>query len=207
MRAHPSPTARLLAAIIVLVAVASLILQFVVVRAEYGYSVPHSVWVMARYLTILTTVLVAGTFAAIATAWRPVGARWLAALTLATLLVAVGFHTLLRGVNPIEGLEVWSDFGFHTAGPALVAFYWLSFTPRGQLRLGDLPLFLTWPGIYVSYALTRGGLDGRFPYPFLDPSAIGWSPVLWTVGTFGIGIVVAGTLMVVLDRVIERVTT
>lgn len=189
---------------IALVAVVSLVLQYVAVRADYGYSPLHTMWVMARYLTILTTVLVGGTFIALATGQKPVGPRWLAALTLAILLVAIGFHLLLRGINPMEGLERWSDLGFHTIGPALVALYWLIFAPRQQLRLGDVPLFLIWPAIYVAYALTRGSLDGTFPYPFLDPAATGWPPVLRTVAAFGVGICLAGLLMVAIDRIVAR---
>lgn len=202
-----SPLARILAGVITAVALGALVVQFIAVRAEYGYSVPHSIWVMARYLSILTTGLVAVTFGAIATGLAQVGPRWLGALTLAFLLVAAGFHALLRGVNPVDGLEVWSDLGFHTVGPALVALYWLAFAPRGVLSLFDVPLFLSWPALYVSYALTRGGLDGIFPYPFLDPSAIGWQPVLWTIGIFAVGITAAALAMVILDRVIARFVT
>ena len=205
MGRQPSTSARGMAALITLVALASLVMQYLAVRQEFGYDPMHSIWVMGRYLTILTTVLVAASFGAIATGLREVGPRWLAALTLAILLVAIGFHTLLRGLNELSGFELWSDLGFHTIGPALVALYWLIFAPRGRLSLADLPLFFAWPALYVSYALTRGGLDGRFPYPFLDPLAIGWTPVLWTVASFGAGIAVAGVAMVALDRVLDQV--
>lgn len=200
-----TPKARAMAALITLVALASLALQFVVVRQELGEGVFQTLWVMARYLTILTTALIAASFGAIATGIIAVGARWMAALTLSALLVAVGFHMLLRGIDPLVGLEVWADLGFHTIGPILVAIYWIIFAPKGQLSLTDIPFFMTWPAIYLSYALTRGGIDGHFPYPFLDLSAIGWTPVLWTIGGFAVGILVAGILIVILDRVIERI--
>ena len=200
----PTRPARFAAALIALVAMASLVAQFIVVREEYGYSVARSIWVMARFLTILTTVLVAGTFAAIAAGAGKISYRWLAALTLAILLVAAGFHTLLRGNNVLVGLEVWSDLGFHTVGPVLVALFWLFLVPRGRLAFSDLPFFLIWPSAYLVYALTRGGLEGRYPYPFLDVAAIGWTPVLWTIGAFTVGVVAGGLGMILLDRVLGR---
>jgi len=203
----PSTAARSFAGAIAFIAGASLVLEYLAVRWTFGYDALHVVWVMARYLTILTTALVAATFGLIASSMAHVGTRWLTALTLASLLVAAGFHTLLRGINPLEGLEYWSDIGFHSLGPALVALYWLLFARRGQLNWTDVPFFMLWPAIYLSYALTRGGLDGRFPYPFLDPLALGWTPVFWTIGTFALGIAVAGVLLVLLDRVIDRVTS
>ena len=186
-------------------ALASLVLQFLALRAEFGYGVLQSIWVMARYLTILTTVLVAATFGALATGLRPVGPRWLAALTLAILLVAVGFTCSCAGSIRPRGWRSGPISAFTPWGPPWWRSIGSSLRRAGHWSLGDLPLFLTWPAIYVSYALTRGGLDGRFPYPFLDPSAIGWTPVLWTVASFTLGIIVAGAVMIFLDRVLERV--
>ncbi|MEM9320383.1 MAG: Pr6Pr family membrane protein [Pseudomonadota bacterium] len=197
------PAAQALAAVIVTIAIASLVAQFFVVRAEYGYGPGRTIWVMARFLTLLTTALIAITFTALLIG-QPVGGRWLAALTLADLLVAAGFHLLLRGINEVTGLEVWSDLGYHTLIPILMTLYWLVFAPKSDLVLTDVPFFLVWPGIYLSYALTRGGLDGIFPYPFLDPSAIGWTPVFRTIGVFTLGLLVAGSAMVLLGRLIDR---
>lgn len=201
---QPSTLARSFAAVIATIAIVSLILQFFVIRGEFGYSAPHTLWVMARFLTILTNALVAATFAVIALNMRPVTPRWLAGLALWMLLVAGGYHLLLRATADVEGLEVWSDLGFHTVAPALTLLFWLLCTPKGRLSITDIPFFLSWPAIYVSYALTRGGLDGRFPYPFLDPSAIGWEPVLWTIGRFAAGILIIGLLMVGFDRILNR---
>lgn len=201
------PLPRALAALIAAITIVSLILQFIVIREEFDYTVPHSMWVMARFLTILTNALAAGTFAILALNLRPVTARWLAGLTLWMLLVAGGYHLLLRATADVAGLEIWSDLGFHTVAPALTLIYWLICVPKGRLTLSDIPFFLSWPVIYVSYALTRGGLDGTFPYPFLDPSAIGWEPVLWTIGRFALGLLVFGSLMVLLDRLLDRFTS
>lgn len=196
--------ARTLAALIALVAAASLILQFLHMTGAEGQSAIAAIWEMARFLTILTTVLVAITFAKIALGRSNPDARWLAALTLAMGLVAVAYHLLLSGINEPQGLEIPADIGFHSLGPGLVALWWLVFAPKSRLVLTDLPIFLIWPAIYVSYALTRGGIDGVFPYPFLDPLAIGWNRVLWTVAQFTLAIAIVGAAMVLLGRALDR---
>ena len=46
-----------------------------------------------------------------------------------------------------------------------------------RLARSDLPHWLIWPCLYCLYALTRGQISGRYPYPFLDVAALGWPMV------------------------------
>ena len=83
------------AAVVALVAVAGLAIQFEATFAPNG-SVTDTLWIVLRFFTVLTNMAVALTFAAIALGYG-VTPRWLGGVLLAILLVGVVYGLLLRG--------------------------------------------------------------------------------------------------------------
>lgn len=197
-----TPFARQGAAIVALIATAAIVIQIIAERSMDGLALGEALWGMARYLTVLTNALAAGTFAVIALNLRPVSPRWIAGLMIWMGLVALGFHLLLAATVEFSGLKIWSDLGFHTLAPALTALFWLALTPKGSLRLLDIGLFLSWPALYLAYALLRGLLDGKYPYEFIDPTVIGWTGVAVSAVGFSAAIALAGAVIVALDKVL-----
>jgi hypothetical protein len=112
---------------------------------------------------------------------------WLAGLTLWIIIVAIVYHLLLARLWAPAGLAWWADQGLHSAVPVLVTLWWLQFAPKPGLRVGHAALWLAWPLLYTAYALVRGTLTGRYPYPFLDVTTIGYDGVALN----GIGLTVA----------------
>ncbi|MEM9757561.1 MAG: Pr6Pr family membrane protein, partial [Pseudomonadota bacterium] len=110
------------------------------------------------------------------------------------------YHLLLRGLRDLSVMGQIADWGLHTVGPLLLVLWWLRFSPRGALWFTDLPALLAWPALYVAYALTRGGMAGRFPYPFLDPNALGWGTVLINIAELAGATVFGALVLIGIDR-------
>ncbi|MBF9030816.1 hypothetical protein HKCCE3408_10470 [Rhodobacterales bacterium HKCCE3408] len=204
MVAPASGPARALAGAIALLAFASLAAQALDLTLRLGLGAFEAVFTMTRYFTILTTALVALTFGAISVGLSNPRTKWLAQITLSDLFLTAVYHLLLRGLRDLDGLGTLADRGFHIVVPVLVAIWWFVFAPKTRLSLRHVPGLAWWPVLYTAYALTRGGLEGAFPYPFLDPLAIGWQPVLINIVEFTGVYFMAGCALVAYARLIER---
>lgn len=171
-----SQRARLLAALIAVIAGGSMGLQLSINTAELGSAVAGG-WQMLRYFTILTNIAVMVMMAGIALGRRP--ARMLV-LSLVAAIVGVGivYHVALAHLLNPQGWEIVADQGVHTAVPVLSALWWLLFAKARRSDWRRLPWVLVWPLAYSAYALVRGGATGIYPYPFMDLNAISVSVLL-----------------------------
>lgn len=199
-----TPAARLLAAIIAISALTGIGIEFAGNVAR-GMSPAFSAWVLLAYFTIITNLLMAILFGAIACGagnlHRP---RLLAGAALAMLLVGIIFALLLQGLRELTGAAVLADFLLHTVNPLLVPLYWLAFAQKGALRFRDAFVWALYPLGYSLYALVRGGIGGFYPYPFLDVSQNGWPQTLSTGLVIAIAFVAAGLVVVMIDRMMAR---
>ncbi len=190
---------------IALVALASVAALFLhnMQSGRYG-DAKGTVWAMARFFTVLTNLLVTLTFAS--AALRRDGPRpaWIAALTLAIVLVGAVYHALLSGITTYTGIGEWANQGLHTVVPVACLLWWIAFAPKRSLDVPDLPTFIVWPCVYVAYALWRGARDNIYPYPFMDLAEIPASSVLVNLaGLLGI-VLVGGLIVVMIGRYTDR---
>ncbi|MEZ5420482.1 MAG: Pr6Pr family membrane protein [Vicinamibacterales bacterium] len=58
--------------------------------------------------------------------------------------------------------------------------------------------WLAYPVAYLAYALTRGSVDGWYPYFFIDVAAIGYGRALTNAALLSGGMLVAGYAVVAL---------
>lgn len=165
------PFARAFAALVAFVAAGSIVLRIILYLLD-GEPLGEALWWLARFFTILTNLLVAGTFAAIAMG-RPPAPRWLLAMTSAIAGVGIVYHVALARFLDHEGWEIVADQGVHTVAPILTVLWFLACVPKGVLRLGHVPLVVIWPTIYCVYALIRGSIEGDYPYFFIDAGNLG----------------------------------
>jgi hypothetical protein len=186
------------AALVAIVCWAGLAVQF---AATYGvqHDVTATLWVLARFFTILTNLLVAVTMTWVAIG-RKVSPEVLGGLTLALLLVGVIYMTLLRGLMHLNGPALIADTLFHKVSPVLMALWWLLFAPRAKLRWSAPILWAIYPLGYLIYVLARGRMDGRYPYPFIDVGKLGWLQTALNVGGIALGFILAGFALVWIDR-------
>lgn len=194
--------ARVAAAIVALAAWAGLAAQFGATHAA-GYSVGETLWILLRFFTILTNVFVAFTMSAIALG-RPCSPSWIGGVTLAIVLVGIIDATLLRDMPRLTGAAHLADILLHKVTPLMVPLWWLVFAPKGRLAARD-PLWWTLaPLAYFTYVLVRGGIDGKYAYPFIDVAKLGWPPVLVTAVLIAVAFIAAGYLLLALDRQLGR---
>jgi hypothetical protein len=197
-----SSLARLAAALVALIAWIGLGTQLQASIILAG-SLPAALWAMLFYFTVLTNLLVALGFTAIALN-RPPPPFWLGGLVLAIVLVGIVYNTLLVGLVELSGGALLADFLNHTLTPILVPLWWLAFAPKARLRWRAPLLWALYPIAYFLYALARAPGMGKYPYPFMDVGKLGWPQVGVNVVLIAAGFVVAGWVIVGADRVMGR---
>jgi hypothetical protein len=185
------------AALVAIVCWAGLAVQF---SATYGarHDVATALWILARFFTILTNILIAIVMTLIAIG-RRAPAFVLGGLTLAILLVGVVYAFLLAGLHELRGPALVSDILLHKASPILMALWWLLFAPRAKLKWSAPLWWGIYPLAYFAYALVRASIDGKYPYPFMDISKIGWLQTGLNAGGIALAFILAGFILVWLD--------
>ena len=194
--------ARVAAALIALIAWAGLAIQFNATHSA-GHSVAETLWILLRFFTVLTNFILAVAMTAVALGKR-LAPSLIAGITLAIVLVGIVYMTLLRGLIDLSGGALLADALLHKVTPSLVPLWWLAFAPKGQLRWRDPLLWALYPLAYFPYALARGSAEAKYAYPFIDVSALGWTTVAINAVMIAAGFVLAGMLIVALDRQLGR---
>ncbi|SIS56107.1 hypothetical protein SAMN05421759_101430 [Roseivivax lentus] len=194
--------ARITAALIAATALLAVLLQlYVGLERRPDRTALEEMWRMARYFTILTTLLVVLRYTRVAALGRA-SAAWTGAITLWALIVGAVYHGLLA--RDLTGLRMVADQMLHSAVPLFVGLWWLAFAPKAALRPAHATWWLLWPAIYAAYALWRGTFVDRYPYFFVDPTRQGWDGVaLWLLG-LGVVFWVAGRGLVALGGWLSR---
>jgi hypothetical protein len=185
------------AAIVAIVCWAGLVVQF---AATYGHQndVLTTLWILARFFTIITNLLLAVTMTAVAIG-RRVSPFVLGGITLAILLVGGVYATLLAGLHALNGPALVADILLHKVSPLAMALWWLFFAPRARLAWKAPLWWCLYPLAYFAYALGRGRLDHRYPYPFMDVGKLGWLQTALNAGGIALAFIVAGLLLVWID--------
>jgi hypothetical protein len=186
------------AALVAIVCWAGLAIQF---SATYTaqHDVAATLWVLARFFTILTNLLLAVTMTAVAIG-RKVSPFILGGMTLAILLVGVVYATLLAGLHELKGPALVADILLHKVSPLLMALWWLFLAPRARLRWSAPVQWALYPLVYFAYAIGRGQIDHRYPYPFMDVAKLGWVQTAINAGGIAMGFILAGFILVWIDR-------
>jgi hypothetical protein len=185
------------AAFVAIVCWAGLLIQY---WATYGnqHQLLASLWVLARFFTILTNLIVA-----LVMTWVAIGRRTspelLGGLTLSIILVGLVYLSLLQGLHRLSGPAYIADILLHKASPVVMSIWWLLFAPRARLKWSAPPKWLFYPLIYFAYILARAQFDGRYPYPFLDVSRIGWLQTALNAGGIAFAFVIGGMVLVWFD--------
>jgi hypothetical protein len=188
---------RAAAALVAIVCWAGLAVQFSATYAN-AHSAVATLWILARFFTVITNLLVALTMT-----WVAIGSRaspfLLGGLTLALLLVGVVYALLLSGLHELSGSAQVADVLLHKVSPVLMALWWLLFAPRAKLRWTAPLVWSLYPVAYFVYALARGSADGKYPYPFMDVARLGWLQTALNAGGIALAFIIAGLALVWID--------
>jgi hypothetical protein len=195
-----SANARAFAGLIALVTWTGLVIQFGTSTAEFG-GFGTAVWRLSLFFTILTNIGVAAILTGLA-AGKPAFGRpsVLGGMMASILLVGVTYSLLLAGTQVLTGGDKYANIFMHYAVPILAPLFWLICAPKGALRARDPLIWAIYPLAYLAYALTRGEIEGRYPYYFLNIGQIGWAATLGNAAAISAGFLIAGYLIVWLDR-------
>lgn len=202
--------ARAVAALGAVVGIIGLGLQYWLLYAEMAANGASVLDVTSRfyaYFTLLTNTLVTLVLARAAFAPNAYGGlnapRVELMATTSILFVCVVYNLLLASRWDPQGWQKVADVIVHQVVPGLCALYWL-LRPHGKLRRGDALFAAIWPAAYAVYGLTRGQIDGFYPYFFLDPMAISWVQIALNLLGLVVAFVAGALLLIASSRAFAR---
>jgi hypothetical protein len=177
---------------------------------------PATVTGLLPYFTIQSNVA-AGLFAGYA-AWRAWQDRpeppsaLKGAVTLYITITGVVYHLVLANpASPFAMVQPDRAFGealgnqfLHTVVPLLAIADWALFDRRGRLRPRYAAWWLAFPLAYLGFALVRGLVVHRYPYPFIDARQLGYGGVGLSSLFFAFAFWLLGLLLVGVDRGLAR---
>jgi hypothetical protein len=189
---------KLAAALVAIACWAGLAVQF---SATYSHQheVAATLWILARFFTVLTNLLLALIMTGVAVGGR-VPPFILGGITLSILLVGIVYAALLAGLHQLHGPALLADVLLHKVSPVLTALWWLLFAPRAKLRWSAPWWWVLYPVAYFAYAVARGQIDHRYPYPFMDVGTLGWLQTALNAGGIAMSFIIAGWALVWIDR-------
>ena len=94
------------------------------------------------------------------------------------LWVGIGFHVLLSDYWSPDGMEAVANYLNHYIVPSALLLIWLVFPPKTKIPKWTPFIWEIYPVIYGIYIILRGKLIDKYPYPFFDVNAIGYSQAL-----------------------------
>lgn len=201
------PGQRLPFALLALLSAGTVALQFWLNIERRGGAGPALIS-MLGFFSIWTHLIVAGVCLRLA---GRVGKGWsdgqISLATAATyfiVFVGLAYEVLLSADHNPRGIFFYTNLLLHYVVPFGMLALWLTFVPKGRLRLASVLPWLGFPLVYFGYVLIRGELTGRYPYYFLNVARYGYGEVLMTAGGFTLAFLALGLGFVALDRLLGR---
>ncbi len=169
---------------------------------------PATVTGLLPYFTIQSNVGY-GVFAAWAAfRGRATPAALKGAVTLYVAITGLVYHLVLT--NPASGFaaeevrralpEAIGNQLLHTVVPLLAVLDWLLFDERGRFRWRYALYWLAFPLGYLAFALLRGLVVDKYPYPFINVNELGYDGVSVSTAVFAVAFWILGLLFVAIDR-------
>lgn len=194
---------------IALILAAALVTQFVLSATGIGSADPDAdmgtrIIRLFSFFTILSNILFCAISATLAirpdrregTLWRVLRLDSVLCMTVTGLV----FMTVLRGLEPLQGLRIVTDAVFHYAAPVLAIAGWLLFGPRPRVTGRVVLLAAIPPILWAIYTLIRGVVAEWYPYPFIDVIENGYGRVFGNILAVSALFVGLGLLAWYLDR-------
>lgn len=136
------------------------------------------------------------------------------AVTLYVAITGLVYHLVLT--NPASGFaaaEVHRALPaaignqlLHTVVPLLAVADWLLCDERGRFRWRYALQWLAFPLAYLAFALLRGLVVDKYPYPFINVHELGYDGVAVSTAVFAVAFWILGLAFVAVDRWGGRLT-
>lgn len=203
------PRTRRAAALVAATALVALAVQYALLLANAAPALAPGMATLRffSYFTVLSNCVVAVVCGAVASgrvAW-PANARMQGAAALAIGMTGAVHALLLAPLLQLQGAPWWVDKALHVLVPLLYLGWWLALAPHGRLRAADLGAWLLFPLGYLAWIAVRATwIERWFPYPFLDVDTLGLPGVAANAALVALAFVLAGALLLMLDRWLGR---
>ena len=164
------------------------------------------VWLLLGFYTILSNLLVACVLTAATLGPRGTITRFLlrpgvqTASAMSIVIVGLIYNVMLRQLWHPEHWQLVADVIVHDVMPVLYLVYWWLAVPKHELRWRQVLVWQSYPAAYFLYVLTRGSIDGWYPYPFLDVKTLGYLQVLIDACFVLLAFIAVGLVLVALGR-------
>jgi hypothetical protein len=108
----------------------------------------------------------------------PVPDMWRGAAVVYMTVTYLVFAVLLRDAQEQLQTHVpWVDSVLHRVAPIAIMADWLIDPPHQPIAFRRGLTWLGFPVAWTAFTVVRGAIDGRYPYPFLDPANGGYGVV------------------------------
>ena len=116
----------------------------------------------------------------------PLSDLWRGAAVVYMTVTYIVFAVLLRDLQEqLQTHVAWVDSVLHRVAPIVLMVDWLIEPPHQPIPFRRALVWLGFPLAWTAFTLIRGAIDGRYPYPFLDPANGGYGVVaLYCVAIF-----------------------
>jgi len=116
----------------------------------------------------------------------PLSDMWRGAAVVYMAVTYIVFAVLLRDLQEeLQTHVAWVDSVLHRVAPIVLMADWLIEPPHQPIPFRRALVWLGFPLAWTAFTLVRGAIDGRYPYPFLDPANGGYGVVaLYCVAIF-----------------------
>ena len=162
------------------------------------------------YFTIITNLLVAICFSALAffrSSWLGrffAQQQTLTAVTVYIITVGVIYNLILRFIWNPQGLQKVVDELLHSFVPAAVTAYWAAFSKKELLSWNDFWRWLIYPLSYAAWIFVRGAISGFYPYPFLDVNKLGASRTAINVAALSGFLILVSLMLIFIGRFVTK---
>ena len=186
-------------------------LQFYLMLLNKTAPIPETIVRFFSFFTILTNILVAICFTAVACTPSSKWGRFFSrpsnvtALAVYKTVTGIVYNVILHFLGSPKGLQFIADELLHSIIPVLFIFYWFIFVLKQSLQWKNILPWLIYPTLYCIYLLVRGAVVNWYPYPFINANTLGYyQVVLNIVGMVILFVIVAVLLVVIAIQITNR---
>lgn len=189
-----------------LICVIALAVQYILLVKLFNGDFGAALLRFLNYFTLLSNILGAAAFLFPTIAPGTSSARFFmkppvrTAVTLYLVVVGVVYHAILAKLWNPQGWQLATDVALHTVMPPAILIDWLFLTPKRDLSIAYVPRAILFPLGFALWAMALGAVNGFYPYPFLDVTALGYPRVLLNLAILLALFAVLGALMAALGR-------
>ncbi len=165
-----------------------------------------AIWEGFREIAVVGAALLAITLFTVAITGRLSTANHviLASHLTALVMMSLIYHFYFANQGGFFFTEIIGYQLIHTLLVLLLFLWWAAFASVRALEYWDIPALGLWPAIYLAYLMWRGSVDGKYIYPFLDPTLLGREMVAMLMVAVVLGYCVVAASIVLLTRFLAR---